>query len=182
MKTIKNRNIGEPQPQLGPIGPPQIIGGPCLENQAHLNGRCRDIPGVGLTKCGVVNIKNNQYMLYTDEEAPPEDPQPTAGTENVGQGGRRRRSLRGGDFASLTRIIGGEDSVDNTWPWQVSITTNDPKDETSKFKQRVYNFFSSSFFIQIFLLATKVIHLFFQALLRRLNNTLKICSERSSLF
>ena len=54
MKTIENRSIGEPQPQLGPLGAPQIIGGPCAENQAHLNGRCRDIPRVGLTKCGVV--------------------------------------------------------------------------------------------------------------------------------
>ena len=131
MKTIENRSIGEPQPQLGPLGAPQIIGGPCAENQAHLNGRCRDIPRAGLTKCGVVNVKYNKYMLYADDES---IDTPTANTENVSQR-RRRRSIR--EDVSLTRIIGGADSPDNRWPWQVSITKNDPSDRTGKFKQRV---------------------------------------------
>ena len=117
MKTITNRQVGEPQPQVGPHGPPQIIGGPCPKNQAHLNGLCRDIPEVGLTKCGVVNIKYNNYMMFANDDSL--DPQ-AADSENINQRRRRRRSIRGGP--GLTRIIGGEDSPENRWPWQISIT------------------------------------------------------------
>ena len=112
------RQIGEPQPQLGPLGPPQIIEGPCPENQAHLNGLCRDIPDAGLTKCGVVNIENNNYMMFENDDLT--SSQNSSDSENVNQR-RRRRSLRG---ASLTRIIGGADSTESRWPWQISITKN----------------------------------------------------------
>lgn len=63
---ISSRQIGEPEPQVGPVGPSQIIGARCPKDQAYLNGHCRDIPDVGLTKCGVVNIDFNDYMIYTD--------------------------------------------------------------------------------------------------------------------
>ena len=116
------RQIGEPQPQLGPLGPPQIIGGPCAKNQAHLNGLCRDIPDAGLTKCGVVDIKYNNYMIYeNDDLSGSEFKSQTVDSENTNRR-RRRRSLRIG--SSLTRIIGGADTTENRWPWQISITKN----------------------------------------------------------
>ena len=50
---------------IGPIGPPQIINGPCNNpDQALLNGVCRDIPKSGLTKCGVVPRNNNRLDPY----------------------------------------------------------------------------------------------------------------------
>ena len=120
-------------------------------NQVQLNGFCRDIPDVGLTKCGVVDVKYNDYMIFTDDD--PSDQQ------NVDSGDvsrqRRRRSLRGD--ASLTRIIGGSDTTENRWPWQISITKNsgpipDPMIRTGSNGCGI--FFSLCNFIQIFLLAT----------------------------
>ena len=87
-------------------------------NQVQLNGICRDIPDVGLTKCGVVDVKYNDYMMFADDD--PSDQQ-NNDSENVSRQ-RRRRSLRGD--ASLTRIIGGSDTTENRWPWQISITKN----------------------------------------------------------
>ena len=85
------QNIGEPEPQLGPIGPAQIIGGPCPKNQAHLNGHCRDIPDTGLTKCGVVNMKFNNYMMYENDDSLDSE---TTDSGNLDRR-RRRRSVRG---------------------------------------------------------------------------------------
>ena len=68
MKTSLSRQIS--QPQLGPYGPAQIIKGPCPDGQAHLNGLCRDIPNAGLTKCGVVKIEYNNYMMFENHRRP----------------------------------------------------------------------------------------------------------------
>ena len=151
------RQIGEPQPQLGPLGQPQIIGGPCPENQAHLNGICRDIPAAGLTKCGVVNIEFNNYMTFENEDLP--SSQNATDSENTNQR-RRRRSLRG---PSLTRIIGGEDSAASRWPWQISITKNrgtipDPMIKIGNSGCDISFFLFSQ--KQFFSLPSKIIHLF----------------------
>ena len=58
-------------------------------------------------------------MMFANDDSL--DPQ-AADSENDNQRRRRRRSIRGG--FSLTRIIGGEDSPENRWPWQISITKN----------------------------------------------------------
>ena len=119
MTTLQGRQVGEPEPQIGPLGPAQIIHGPCEQkNQARLNGFCRDIPDAGLTKCGVVDLQYNDYMIYEEKDSP--DSQ-SADPENINQR-RRRRSIRRGP--SLTRIIGGQDSQGQRWPWQISITKN----------------------------------------------------------
>ena len=123
MKPSLSRQIV--QPQLGPFGPAQIIEGPCPKGQAHLNGLCRDIPNAGLTKCGVVKIEYNDYMMFENQAAyvennNPSNPQ-TVDPENINR--RRRRAING--RPNLTRIIGGADSTINRWPWQVSITKNE---------------------------------------------------------